>query len=276
MLKPIICLAGLLLLLGLLAMPATALAAPTITITPTAVPRGGEVTVTGSGFAPNAALTAVLEVEGSRRVPVADLTAAADRTIRLAFRIPTSAPVAPGGTTVTLLILARADQAVLARGQLTVTDAPPVTAEQVTIDPPSGPAGTRFVATGTGFTAGASLRLVVAPTATGAQTPPERQVNLGTVQVGADGRFTVTIDSTGYRPEQYDFVALTGAPGPPLVARFTVTAAGAPGLPNTGSGGSIAQSPHAWWILGGLLIVAAAGLGGGLRRGRPRRGRSQG
>ena len=200
MLKPIMHLAGLLLLLGLLTMPATALAAPTITITPTAVPRGGEVTVTGSGFAPNAALTAVLEVDGGRRVPVADLTAAADGTIRLAFRIPTSAPVAPGGTTVALLILARADQTVLARGQLTVTDAPPVTAEQVTIAPPAGPAGTRFVATGTGFTAGASLRLVVAPTATGAQTPPERQVNLGTVQVGAEGRFSVTIDSRAIGP----------------------------------------------------------------------------
>ena len=71
-------------------------------------------------------------------------------------------------------------------------------------------------------------------------------MNLGTVQIGADGRFTVAIDSTGYRPEQYDFVALTGAPGPPVVARFTVTAAGAPGLPNTGGGGSIGQSAYAW------------------------------
>ena len=40
MLKPIIRLAGLLLLLGLLVTPAEARAAPTITITPTAVPRG--------------------------------------------------------------------------------------------------------------------------------------------------------------------------------------------------------------------------------------------
>ena len=128
--------AGVLLLAALLLLPAAALAAPTIAITPAAVPRGGEVTVTGSGFAPNAALTAVLEVDGGRRVPVADLTAAADGTIRLTFRIPTSAPVAPGGTTVALLILARADQTVLARGQLTTTDAPPVTAEQVTIAPP--------------------------------------------------------------------------------------------------------------------------------------------
>lgn len=276
MLKPTIRLAGLLLLLGLLVTPATALAAPTITITPTAVPRGGEVTITGSGFAPNAALTAILEVEGGRRVPVADLTAAADGTIRLAFRIPTSAPVAPGGTTVTLLILARADQAVLARDQLTVTDAPPVTAEQVTITPPAGPAGTRFVATGTGFKAGDSLRLGIAPSATGPQSPPERQVNLGTVQVGPDGRFTATVDSTGYPPEQYDFVAFTSAPGPPFVARFTVTAAGAPGLPNTGGGGSIGQSAYAWWTLGGLLILAGVGLGSGLRRGRPRRERSQG
>ncbi len=95
MLKPIIRLAGLLLLLGLLALPATALAAPTITITPAAVPRGGEVTVTGSGFAPNAALTAVLEVEGGRRVPVTDLTAAANRMVQFTFKIPTS-PSGPG------------------------------------------------------------------------------------------------------------------------------------------------------------------------------------
>ena len=261
-------LTGLVLLLGLLLVPAPALAAPTIAITPAAVPRGGEVTVTGSGFPPNAALTAVLEVDGGRRVPVADLAAAADGTIRLAFRIPSSAPVAPGGTSVALLILARADQAVLARGQLTVTDAPPVTAEQVAIAPPAGPAGTRFLVTGTGFAAGAALRLVVAPTATGAQTPPEQQVDLGAAQVGADGRFTVAIDSTGYRPEQYDLVVLTGAPGPPLVARFTVTAASAPGLPNTGGGGARPGTASPSLALA-LAVATVAGLALGAVRRRP-------
>ena len=266
-------LTGLVLLLGLLLVPATARAAPTITITPAAVPRGGEVTVTGSGFAPNAALTAVLDVEGGRRVPVADRTAAADGTVRLVVRIPTSAPMAPGGATVALLILARADQTVLARSEFTVTDAPPVTAEQVTIAPPAGPAGTRFVATGTGFTAGASLQLVVAPTATGAQTPPERQVNLGRVQIGVDGRFTVTINSAGYRPEGYDLVVLTGAPGPPLVARFTVTPGRAPGLPNTGGGGGAIQSALTRLLLAGALLAVGLGLLAGGRSWWGRRSR---
>jgi hypothetical protein len=178
--------------------------------------------------------------------------------------------VAPGGTTVALLILARADQTVLARGELTTTDAPPVTAEQVAIAPPSGPAGTRFVATGTGFTAGAALRLVAAPTATGAQTPPERVVELGTTRIGADGRFTVTIDSAGYRPEGYDLVVLTGAPGPPLVARFIVT----PGMPNTGGGGVAGRPATTYAPLAGALLAVGLGLlaGGRARWGRrPRR-----
>ncbi len=88
-------LTGLVPLLGLLLVLATALAAPAITITPAAIPCGGEVTVTGSGFAPSAALTALLDVEGGRRVPVADLTAAAKGMVQLAFRIPTS-PSRPG------------------------------------------------------------------------------------------------------------------------------------------------------------------------------------
>jgi len=259
---------GLALLLGLLLVPATALAAPTITITPAAVPRGGEVTVTGGGFASNASLTAALEVEGGRRVPVADLAAAADGTLRFTFRIPTSVPVVP--TTVALLILARADQTVLARGALTITDAPPVTAEQVAIAPPSGPAGTRFVATGTGFTPGAALRLLVTPSATGAQTPPERQVNLGRVQVGADGRFAVTIDSTGYRPEQYDLVGFADVPGPPLIVRFTVTPGNAPGLPNTGGGGGVGRPMATLLPSAGALLAAGLGL---LGIGRPRRAR---
>ena len=259
---------GLALLLGLLLVPATALAAPTITIIPAAVPRGGEVTVTGGGFAPNATLTAILEVDGGRRVPLADLAAAADGTLRFTFRIPTSVPVVP--TTVALLLLARADQTVLARGELTVTDAPPVTAEQVAITPPSGPAGTRFVATGTSFTPGVSLRLVITPSATGAQTLPERQVNLGRIQVGADGHFSVTIDSTGYRSEQYDLVGFTDAPGPPLIVRFTVTPGNAPGLPNTGGGGGAGRPMVTLLPLAGALLAVGLGL---LGIGRPRRAR---
>lgn len=256
--------AALLLLAALLLVPATALAAPAITITPAAVPRGGEVTVTGGGFAPNAALSAVLDVGAGRQAPVTDLTAAADGSIRFAFKIPTSAPA---GETVDLLIIARPDGTILARGTLTVTTAPPMTGEQLSIAPPTGPAGTRFVATGTGFQAGDTLRLGVAPTATGAQTPPERQVNLGTTQVGADGRFTVSIDSTGYAPEQYDLAVFTGTPGPPVIARFTVTAGSMPGLPNTGGGGGD-PAAGAGWLPVGLLALAALGALEIVARGR--------
>ena len=261
--------ASLLLLTAFLLLPATALAAPAITITPAAVPRGGEVTVTGSGFAPGAALSAVLDVGNGRQVPVTDVTAAADGTIRFTFKIPTSAPP---GETVALLIVARPDGAVLARGTLTVTAAPPVAGEQVSIAPPAGPAGTRFVGTGTGFTPGETLRLGVAPTATGAQTPPARQVDLGTLRVGADGRFTVTIDSTGYPPEGYDLAVFTGMPGPPTIARFTVTAGAAPGLPNTGGGGSDPAASASGTLLPLLALVGLVALAVlGQRRYRRRR-----
>lgn len=244
------------LFLGLLLLvPATVLAAPAITIAPAAVPRGGEVTVTGTGFAPSAALTAVLDVGGGRRSPVTDLTAGADGSIRFTFKVPTSAPP---GETVTLLILSRPDGATLAQGTLSTTSAPPVSSEQIAIAPASGPAGTRFEATGTGFKPGLNLQLVVVPSATGAQTPPERQVALGSHQVGADGRFTVAIDSTGFPPEPYDLVALTGNPGPPYVGRFTVTAGAMPGLPNTGGGGASFSLTLGWLVLG---IVALTGVG---------------
>ena len=98
-------------------------------------------------------------------------------------------------------------------------------------------------------------------------------MNLGTVQVGVEGRFTVTIDSTGYRPEQYDLVALTGAPGPPLVARFTVTAGSAPGLPNTGGGGGAVPLTTISLPLAGALVMVGLGL---LVSGRCRRGRRPG
>lgn len=253
---------GLLLLLGLWLVPATALAAPSITITPAAVPRGGEVTVTGTGFAPNLQLAVVAEPAPGRRVPLGEVTTAADGTFRFTITVPTSA--APG--TIDLLILAP-DNSVLARGTATVTDAPPVSAEQVRIDPPTGPVGTRFVATGSGFPAGATYRVGTAPRATGPQTPPERQVLIGTVQVGTDGRFTVTIDSTGYPPEEYDFVVFGSRPDPVFVARFTVTPAGAPGLPNTGGGGSARRPMTTYLPLAGALLAVGLGL---LGSGRPR------
>ena len=260
-------LAGLSLLGGLLLASAPALAAPAITITPGAVARGGEVAVSGNGFSPDAPLAAVLEVENGRRVPAADFAAAPDGTFLLPLKIPASAP---GGGPVGLLILSRPDGAVLARGDFAVTDALPVTAEQVTVAPAAGAVGTRFVVTGSGFPPGESLRLAAAPTATGAQTPPERQVDLGTIRVGADGRFTVPLDSTRLAAEPYDVVAIAAALGPPYVARFTVTPRGAVGLPRTG--GPHAGGPWAPWQAVVLLAAWGAALAGaGARRWAMRR-----
>src|SRR6185437_6825022 len=102
----------------------------------------------------------------------------------------------------------------------------------VTITPPAGPAGTQFVVTGSGFTPGDVLLYGF--------DDPRQPVVLGQVTVSADGRFTVTIDSTGYEARDYAFHVVSQQSVPPTmplaIVKFTVTAGAAPGLPNTGGG----------------------------------------
>jgi hypothetical protein len=126
-------------------------------------------------------------------------------------------------------------------------------APQVTIVPRSGPAGTRFVATGAGFTPGETLLY--------GYDSPSQPVILGRIQVNANGGFTVTVDSTGLAPREYAFhisSASTPPPPPLAVVPFTVTAGGAPGLPATGGGGGIGR------LSGERLSVSGASALAGL------------
>jgi len=88
----------LLLVLGALALPATALAAPALTVTPTAGKGGTTFTIRGSGFAPNAKIIAFIENELGARytdpgaIPVA---VGADGTFQ--FDVPTPPETIPWG-----------------------------------------------------------------------------------------------------------------------------------------------------------------------------------
>ncbi len=231
--------------LALLAGPATALAAPTLTLTPPAAPRGAEVVVTGSGYQPNAALRLLVESAPGRRDLFAELTAAADGTIRYTFTVPPGVPPGP----VTFVVVSAADLAELARAPLTVTAAPAV-GPQMNVAPPSGPAGTRFTVTGSGFQAGAELVYGIELNG--------QDVVLGRVRIAADGTFTSSFDSSTLPPGEYELGVATSPNVRPLaLARFTVTAAAMPGLPNTGAGGTAARVVPA--MLGAMLVVAALG-----------------
>jgi len=246
-------------LLGLV-LPATALAAPAITITPGAIPRGGATTVTGTGFTPNAALElfVVLSNFQNARVKLADLTVGPDGTFVTTVymagpRMPRPYPlvVVSGGVD-------------LAQATLTVTDAPSIAPERLTVTPGAGPAGTRFTATGVGLTAGITVTAFTTESALG---PRGHFRQVAKIQVPADGRVSFSFDTTGYSAESFDLIVYgPGGPqiGLPLVITpFMVTAAGGSAgvaqvpaqMPSTGGGAGAANG----WALLGLLV---AGLGG--------------
>jgi hypothetical protein len=233
-------LVGFLLLTLVAAIPVAA--APAIAIAPTTVPRGGTLTVTGAGFAPNAALGlfAVIDAFAGARVKLADLTAGADGGVMTTVRVPGQYP----SNTFTLVITAAPDGADLAQATIALTDAPSIAPERLTVTPGTGPAGTRFAAIGTGLPAGSTVAFFTTESAKG---PGGNFRAVATMPVPADGRVSVTIDSTGYGAESYDLIVF-GPGGPaigfPLVrGTFTVTAPGtasAPSAPRTGGGGEAA------------------------------------
>ena len=254
-------------LLGLFLSPAATLAAPAIAVSPTQTPPGGNVTVTGTGFAPNAALALFgLTARGTMRVRLAAITAGADGGFTTTFRVAGFYPAAP----LPLVVVSISEGAELARATVTVTDAPSVAPEKLTVAPSTGPAGTRFIATGEGFAVGTTVAFYTVESAKGPSGSPRE---VARVQIPADGQVSFSFDSTGYSAEQYD---LTAHPneiiiGFPLVRpTFTVTAGGAPGLPNTGGGAGQAAGarPILPWALAGLSLAGALGLGHVARRRR--------
>ncbi len=235
------------LLLAVALLPTAALAAPALTLAPATIPPGGTTAVTGTGFAPGAKLELflVLPYFNNARVKMADLTAGADGGFATTIRENGFSPPGP------LPVVVTAAGADLAQAILTVTDAPSIAPERLTVAPAAGPAGTRFTATGTGLTPGLA---VVAFTTESALGPQGHFRQVAALTVPADGRVTFPIDTTGYTPEGHDLIVFgPGGPqiGLPLViAQFMVTAPAVPGLPNTGGGGAARQDQ--WWTVGGL------------------------
>lgn len=253
-------------LLGLVLLPATALAAPAITITPAAIPRGGAATVKGTGFSPNTPLElfVVLDLFNNARVKLADFTAGADGGFTTT--VDTTGAWMPGDGPL-IVVSGGVD---LAQAAITVTDAS-IATERLTITPSTGPVGSRFTATGGGYKAGTTVTAFTTESALG---PRGHFRQVAKIQVPADGRVSFSVDTTGYSAESFDVIVFgPGGPqiGLPLViAQFMVTAAGgSAGVAPTGAGaaqvpaqmpstGGGADAANGWALLG-LLV---AGLGG--------------
>jgi hypothetical protein len=241
-----------------LAAPTTELAAPMITVAPAAIPQGGTILVTGSGFTPKAQLElfVVLTNFQNARAKLADLAVGADGGFTTA--LATTNVWMPGP----FVLVAVANGVDLAQATFTVTTAPSIATEQLMVTPSTGPVGSRFTATGAGFKAGIT---VTAFTTESAKGPRGNFRQVATAQVPADGRVSFGFSTAGYSAESYD-VIVYGPGGPQIglplaIASFMVTAAGAgtaqvpAQMPSTGGGASSSN---------GLVLLALllAGLGG--------------
>lgn len=243
-----------------------AFAAPALAIAPSSVPRGGSITVTGTGFAPKAplALFASIPARNYARVELAALTAGADGGFTLTTRVPGFYQPGP------FIVVAVSNGADLARASITVTTAPSIAPETLTVTPGAGPAGSRFTATGAGLTPGVAA---VAFTTESAKGPTGHFRQVAAFQIPADGRVSFSFDTPGYTAQSYD-VIIFGPGGPQIgfplvVASFMVTAPGTtPGLPNTGGGGTWAAPAASWWGLAGGAIALVGLAGWSARRRR--------
>jgi len=182
------------LLTGLFLWPATTLAASALALTPAAIPPGGTTTVTGTGFTPNAKLELFVALPqfNNARVKIADLTASAAGGFTTTIRLPGF-----GGAAVIPVIVTDGG-ADLARALLTVTDAPSIAPERLTVTPSTSPVGTRFTATGTGLTPGLAVVAFTTESALGPQGHV-RQVAMLTVPPTAGWRSPSTRPATARR-----------------------------------------------------------------------------
>jgi hypothetical protein len=137
---------------------------------------------------------------------------------------------------------------------------PGAQARPLTIAPTSGPAGTTFTITGSGFTAGPVI-VTVSNVATNTEFGRRE------VTIAAGGTLSVTYDSSGDPAGTYR-VNVNGGAGTQgaLLAEgtFTVTAGGAPALPNAGAGGLARAGAGPQAVLLGLGGVALLALTAGL------------
>lgn len=253
--KSVVLVLGLLLSFGLLVAPGTALAAPAITIAPSSAAPGTRIEIAGSGFVAGAQLALLAEAGPGQQLPIDNVTAGADGSFRYTTTVPGNVP--PGA--IDIVVVSRPDSNELARARMTILSAP-AGAPRLTIAPASGPPGTRFMLAGTGFPAGATLVYGI---------PGNRQLLFGQVQVGSDGSLAVGFDSTSFPAGRYEAIVNTAVGAPALAGTaFTVTAAAAPGLPNTGGGGLAPWRVSPGVSLAGSGLVALAALAIGITRRR--------
>lgn len=130
-------------------------------------------------------------------------------------------------------------------------------AERITCTPSSGPAGTTFVVSGTGFTNWKTGDLdVYIRDSSGKEMASKKGATV------ANGELRLTYDSSGDAPGIYTVQVYNGQT---LVAQgaFTVTAAA--GMPATGGGGgAVVGLGLSQTLLAGLGLVAVAGLAAGV------------
>jgi hypothetical protein len=179
---------------------------------------GVPITIAGSGFPANAAL--VFYVIDPTGTVVEDPTARGDITVTATgtFQLTITPPEEASAGRYTIIVAESATGPELARATLTLT---PLRGETFIVTPTAGPAGTRFVVTGTGYTPNASL--LVAAFSNRSDDPAAPPVR---VTIGADGQLRATIDSTGFAPGEY-FALVTPSENesPIAIATFTVTGA---------------------------------------------------
>ena len=220
-------LAGLILVLGFLAAPRSALAAPSITISPGSGAVGDYFTVTGIGFDPNVAYTFRIQSQDRQATLGNSATfvqVAADGTFTNRFNIVSDRPA---GTYIGEVLTAGNNPTVVA--------------------------GATFVLTGP---AGAPTATAVAPTAVPPTTVPPTTVAPTAVAPTATAVVPTAVAPTTVPPT----VAPTQAPRPAP----TATMPAMPGLPNTGSGGMSGGDVGLRIGLG--LVVSAALVVGVARR----------
>jgi len=131
----------------------------------------------------------------------------------------------------------------------------------VTISPGSGPAGTAFTISGSGYPAGPAV-VVVRHSATNVD------VGRREFDAPADGTFALTYDSTGDPAGDYR-VSVLGGRGTQgvLLGEGTFSVTAPPGLPATGGGALAAPLGPARPLLAGLgLVLAMLASGLALRR----------
>ena len=125
---------------------------------------------------------------------------------------------------------------------------------RITVSPSSGPPGTNFMISGTGFAPNTSVLCAAAD-------PGRKEVVAALIPITPAGALQASVDSTGYAPGEYTVTAYTDDRRSVLAtATFTVTLGGGPAAPRTGAGSMAAGGGPAYPIVAGLALLALAAL----------------